>query len=90
MDYKMKKQVAVRSVGHKRKGGTHGSLNKAGKTRDMNPIRWMDHTRLTKEGDHYRHTKKHKSPRIKNRAKHHNRVVLYNIYHDPRRLGNKQ
>ncbi len=52
------------------KKGTHGSLSKAGKMREQSPINW-------KARGHKRyHVKKHKSPKVANRRKHKNRIVL--------------
>jgi ribosomal protein S30 len=49
-------------MGYKRKGGTHGSTTKAGKTRND-----VNMQRGSKEVKH--HSKKHKNPKYANRRK---------------------
>ena len=73
---------SIKSSGHRRKGGTHGSLSKAGKTRDRTKIDWKERA-LTKDGKPKRHKKKRHSPRVANRKRYRNQIVL-------EKKGNKQ
>ena len=60
----------AKSTGYRKKGGTHGSLSKAGKTRDQNKARWDLHEGKSKRsGLKLKHIKKHKCPRVANRQK---------------------
>lgn len=66
----MKKTKQVKSTGYRKKGGTHGSLSKAGKTRDQNRARWDLHERKSKRsGLKLKHIKKHKCPKAANRKR---------------------
>jgi len=58
-----------KSSGQRRKGGSHGSLSKAGKIRDLTPINWRNKIRLTKDNKPHHHNKKHKHPRSFNRQR---------------------
>jgi len=60
----------IKSSGYHRKG-THGSVSKAGKTRDMNRPFW----KRDEKGHRLHHTKKHKHPRLNNRKKYNRRVI---------------
>jgi len=68
--------------GYRKKGGTHGSLSKAGRIRGDNPIRWNNYTRLTKDNKPHHHKKKHKSPITNNRGRYKRQILL-------KRKGNK-
>lgn len=58
----------VKSTGHRKKGGTHGSLSKSGKTRDQNKTRWdLRERKSKKSGLKLKHIKKHGCPRVANR-----------------------
>jgi len=61
-----------------RKGGrgTHGSLSKAGKTRDLN----KHDAKKDERGLVTHHNKPHKNPLRRNRRNYHNRVTLVEIY----------
>lgn len=66
----MKEVKQVKSTGYRKKGGTHGSLNKAGKIRDQNRVRWDLHERKSKSsGLKLKHIKKHGCPRVANRKR---------------------
>jgi len=56
--------------GYRKKGGTHGSLSKAGKSRDQNKVQWSLRERKSKNSKlKLRHIKKHKCPRTANRKR---------------------
>lgn len=66
----------MRSVGHRRKGGTHGSLSKAGRIRDTsNPINWriVDKGVDGKKMFRGKLMKNRKTPRTNNRRKYNER-----------------
>lgn len=67
----MKKQTGAKKRGYKKKGGTHGSISKAGKTRDINRPFW----KRGEDGKRLHHTKKHDHPRLANRKKYNRRVT---------------
>lgn len=73
----------LKRSGYRKKGGTHGSLSKAGKSRDLNPRTWDKTGKKSKNGSPFKHRKKHKSPIQTRRRQFRRRVVL-------RREGNKQ
>jgi len=56
--------------------GSHGSLSKAGKTRDLNKI----HATKDEHGRATHHNKPHKIPRLRNKQNYHRRVKLVEIY----------
>jgi len=55
---------------------SHGSLAKAGKVRDRNPVHWEFRERKSKRGTPLQHVKAHKPPRIANRRKFERRIKL--------------
>ena len=64
-----------KSRGHQSKG-THGSLSKASKVRDLSPVLWEDYTRKTKDMLPFKHKKKHKHPSVSNRRRYRNQILL--------------
>jgi len=62
-------EAYVKKGGYKKKGGTHGSLNKAGKTRDQNRRQWHLQDRKTKDKIPYKHLRKHDCPRVAKRKR---------------------
>lgn len=65
-----------KSSGYRKKGGTHGSLSKAGRIRDQSPIRWNNYDRVTKDNKPHHHKKKHKSPITNNRGRYKRQILL--------------
>ena len=67
----------AKSGGYKRKGGTHGSLSKAGKTRDLQRRDWKgkEVRKRSSKGSLPTHNRKHKCPKTNNRKRHN---VWYN------------
>ncbi len=55
---------------------THGSLSKAGKVRERNPVQWDLRKRKSKEGKRLFHVSPHKPPRLSLRVKFRRRVLL--------------
>jgi len=67
---KMKKPKQVKSTGCRKKGGTHGSVSKAGKMRDQNRVRWdLRERKSKKSGLNLKHIKKHDCPKVSNRKR---------------------
>lgn len=62
-------EAYVKKGGYKKKGGTHGSLNKAGKTRSQNPKPWNLQERRTKDNLPCGHFRKHNCPRVAKRKR---------------------
>ena len=67
----VKGQKGAKTRGYKKKGGTHGSISKAGKTRNINRPFW----KRNEEGKRLHHTKKHYHSILANRKKYNRRVT---------------